>query len=238
MSGAVRRVVRDLESDAPRPYRIGVATEHEHLRAIAGGRDILAKVAEDIDQTARASMSIRLADSRADRGASASCSPSPCAPKWSVTTSTRRTRDVRLATGSKAVRPAAAADVRTQLDAGQRPHERGEVGRRVVGTVGARDGLGDVQRSRSASRATRRVATRRRRRQRIAVSTPSRSSAPCRFVSVPAAALEDAVRGLRTGEPLIAAKSAVTLGGGYGSMIPLYSASPLGIVNSLLKDAR
>lgn len=56
------------------------------------------------------------------------------------------------------------------------------------------------------------------------------------MVSVPAGALEDVARGLRTGQPLVAAKGAATLGGAYDPRIPLYGALPLGLAHSLTKD--
>lgn len=56
------------------------------------------------------------------------------------------------------------------------------------------------------------------------------------MVSVPAGALEDVVRGLRTGQPLVAAKGAATLGGAYDPRIPLYGALPLGLAHSMTKE--
>lgn len=55
------------------------------------------------------------------------------------------------------------------------------------------------------------------------------------LVSVPASAIEDMSRGIASGEPLLAAKGAATLGGIYSPNIPLYSAAPLGLANSLVK---
>lgn len=54
-------------------------------------------------------------------------------------------------------------------------------------------------------------------------------------LSVPAGAVEDTARGLSSGEPLLAAKGAATLGGLYSPNIPLYSSMPLGLANSLSK---
>lgn len=47
----VRSVHDDLESALPEPYRVGVSREHELLREIAFLRDLLGKVADDIQRT-------------------------------------------------------------------------------------------------------------------------------------------------------------------------------------------
>lgn len=55
-SRARQEVARDFEhvpeSDRRWPYATALATDHEHLRAIAFWRDLLARVADDMDATA------------------------------------------------------------------------------------------------------------------------------------------------------------------------------------------
>ncbi len=84
-------IVRDLESGAPCPYRIVVATDHERLREIAYWRDILAKIADDIDATAAREDDVkrrRWFDTRSRRIRELLAEPVP--PGWSVATSTLR----------------------------------------------------------------------------------------------------------------------------------------------------
>lgn len=68
-----------------------MATEHEHLRAIAYWRDLLARVADDIDATGAREDDLkrkRWFESRSRRIKQLLAEPPP--PGWSAMTSTRR----------------------------------------------------------------------------------------------------------------------------------------------------
>lgn len=81
----------DLESALREPYRIVVATEHEYLRAIAYWRELLARVADDIDTTAAREDDVKRrtwCQSRSKRIRQLLAEPVP--PGWSVATSTLR----------------------------------------------------------------------------------------------------------------------------------------------------
>lgn len=90
VSGDVERV---LESGAPCPYRIVVPTEHELLRQVAFWKDLLARVANDIDGTAAREDDVkrrRWFQSRSRRIRELLAEPVP--PGWSAMTSTLRRR--------------------------------------------------------------------------------------------------------------------------------------------------
>lgn len=79
----------DLESATPCSYLIHVATEHELLRQIAFWRDILAKVADDIDATIAREDDVKLRrwfETRSRRIRALLAEPVP--PGWSAMTST------------------------------------------------------------------------------------------------------------------------------------------------------
>lgn len=82
-------IALDVESATPGPYSIVVATDHERLREIAYWRDILAKIADDIDATAAREDDVkrrRWFDSRSRRIRELLAEPVP--PGWSQLTST------------------------------------------------------------------------------------------------------------------------------------------------------
>lgn len=79
----------DLEWAFPCTYRVDVATEHDHLRAIAYWRDLLARVADDIESTSKRETDVkrtRWLQSRSRRIRQLLAEPVP--PGWSAMTST------------------------------------------------------------------------------------------------------------------------------------------------------